>query len=218
MRDTSPEQLNPWFSVWTQPRDTIQQIVDENYEDMVLLLAVLPVLMQWLYYVGISILSNLPLSSISLAISITAGVVLSIVLLYVNGAVTRWTGLWFDGNASAENIRAAIAWSMVPAIAGLSLMLLGVALSGLTMHTEAQSADWASRMTSFAQTGFALLQCVTMLWSVVIYINMLSQVQGFSIWKALGNALLSFLIIGFLAAAALVSLFIVVLETGYFKF
>ena len=34
------DQLNPWFSMWNRPRDTIQKIVDsDDPENMVLLLA-----------------------------------------------------------------------------------------------------------------------------------------------------------------------------------
>jgi len=39
MNDSSNRILNPWFSVWTKPRATIQQIVDSNSNRFILLLA-----------------------------------------------------------------------------------------------------------------------------------------------------------------------------------
>ena len=36
---TTTAELNPWVSIWTQPRATIQQIVDSDPEQSVLILA-----------------------------------------------------------------------------------------------------------------------------------------------------------------------------------
>ena len=209
MHDTSPQQLNPWFSIWTNPRDTIQQIVDEDPTDMVLLLAILPTLIQWFSYVIISMFNAMPLAIVPLGISLVVGLISSIAFFYLNGAVTRWTGTWFDGEASAVNIRAAIAWSMVPAISILSFMLLGLALFGLIGLTGYQAAGRMDALFSSAQTVLAIIFVATVLWSIIIYLKMLSQVQGFSIWKALGNMLVSGLILGFLAAVVFFALFMV---------
>jgi succinate dehydrogenase/fumarate reductase cytochrome b subunit len=45
-----------------------------------------------------------------------------------------------------------------------------------------------------------------MLWGIIIYLKMLSQVQGFSTWKALRNMLMSGLILAVLATAVYLAL------------
>jgi len=39
MESSNNEALNPWLSMWTKPRATIQNIVDTNPENFVLILA-----------------------------------------------------------------------------------------------------------------------------------------------------------------------------------
>ena len=217
MHDTSPQHLNPWFSIWTNPRNTIKQIVDEDPTNMVLLLAISPTLIQWFGFVVISILNGMPLAIVPLAINLVVGLISSIAFFYLNGAVTRWTGTWFDGEASSVNIRAAMAWSTVPAIFIFSFMLLGVALFSLLGLIGYETAGVIDNVLEFIETVLAIIFVATVLWSIIIYLDMLSQVQGFSMWKALGNMLVSTLILGFLAAVVLFALVMVLFGIIGFK-
>ena len=216
MHDTSAQHLNPWFSIWMQPRDTIQQIVDEDPKHMVLLLAILPALIKVFITFKINMLHGGRPSFLPLFVSIVAGLITSIIGLYIYGALTRWTGTWFDGEASAVNIRAAIAWSMVPTIFSLSLLLLGIALFGEITLTGDQTAGRTDNTLPLVQIIFLVLRVATAIWSFVIYLKMLSQVQGFSIWKALGNALVSGLIlVAFILAIMLLPFMVIFGLTGF---
>jgi hypothetical protein len=217
MYDTSPDYLNPWFSIWTQPRNTIQQVVDEDPQRMVLLLVILPTLMQSCTTFIINILHGRQLTILPFFIIGVICSIASIIILYFHSAVTRWTGKWFDGQASSENIRAAIAWSMVPAIFMFSLALLGVALFGLISLSGNQPAGWATNMPSWGETVFMVLQGAAVIWSFALYVGMLSQVQGFSIYKALGNALVSALIVVVFIVGMLLVLSVGFLMTIGFK-
>jgi hypothetical protein len=53
---------------------------------------------------------------------------LGIIHLDIGGAILRWTGSWFGGQASSEEVRAAIAWSSVPRIWALLLLIPELAL------------------------------------------------------------------------------------------
>ena len=217
MHDTSPQHLNPWFSIWTQPRDTIQQIVDEDPTNMVLLLAILPILIQWFGFVSISMLNGVSLSIVPISINLVVGLIFSIVFLYLNGAVTRWTGKGLGGQASSVNIRAAIAWSMVPGIWILSFVLLSIALISLLDLAGFRSAGGMDSLSHFVLIGYAVIVIVAMLWGIIIYLKMLSQVQGFSTWKALRNMLVSGLILAVLATAVYFALVMVLFGIIGFK-
>jgi hypothetical protein len=159
----------------------------------------------------------MPLAIVPLAINLVVGLISSIVFFYLNGAVTRWTGTWFGGEGSAVNIRAAMAWSTVPAIFIFSFMLLGVALFGLLGLTGYETAGVIKNLLDFIKTVLAVLLVATVLWSIIIYLDMLSHVQGFSMWKALGNMLVSGLILGLLTAVVLFALVMVLFGIIGFK-
>ncbi|MES0491628.1 MAG: YIP1 family protein [Leptospirales bacterium] len=56
-------------------------------------------------------------------IAAVAGPIFGIIVLYIIGAVFKWTGSWIGGKASFKNIRIAVAWSNVPILWALLLWL-----------------------------------------------------------------------------------------------
>ena len=191
---TEEKPLNPWFSIWLRPRATIQQIVDTNPTRLVLVLVVLAGLPS--VFEVCSKKTSLPTS---LFLSFILGPLLGIIILYIGGALLHLTGRWLGGLASPQNIRAALAWSNVPIIWALLLWIPKLSLF------------WSTSDVSFIDNsdpvGFILLEKMIGIWSFVILLKCLGQVQGFSVWRALGNSILAalfFLIIVVVVAQLLV--------------
>lgn len=187
--------LNPWFSIWTRPRATIQQIVDTHPTRLVLLLAAVAGFSQFLDRAVMRNLGDRMEWPMILAIAAVAGPVLGIVGLYIGGALLRWTGGWLGGRASMEQVRAAIAWSSVPLIWALPLWIPELALFGQDLFTKATPRLDANPLLAVVLIGFGLVELIIGIWAIVVFLKCLGQVQGFSAWRALGNALLAFLIV-----------------------
>ena len=105
-----------------RPRATMRQIVDTDPRRHVLLLAALSgtatVLAQAEAATQLGV--DLPIALI-LTISILIGSLLGWLQMYVGGAILKASGRVFRGQASAQEVRAAISWSSIPNI--LSLVL-----------------------------------------------------------------------------------------------
>lgn len=141
------------------------------------------------------------------AIAAVAGPIGGILALYLGGALLRWTGAWIGGNGSAQNIRAAMAWSGVPLIWALLIWIPQLALVGEELFTSATPRLDADESLLFSYLGLSLIEVIIAVWALVVFLKCVGQVQGFSAWKALGNALLSALVIAvpIMAIALLVS-------------
>ncbi len=94
-----------------------------------------------------------------------------------------------------EQVRAAIAWSSVPLIWALPLWIPELALFGQDLFTKATPRLDANPLLAVALIGFGLVELIIGIWAIVVFLKCLGQVQGFSAWRALGNALLAFLIV-----------------------
>ena len=187
----TPPELNPWVSIWTQPRATIQQIVDSDPEQLVLIVAGLSGFASTLNSVpdsGLGFGDRYPWFYIVLFCALI-GSLLGIVGLYVFSFLLHWTGKWLDGRASQPLIRAAGAWAQVPIIWGLLIWVPLIALFGQDLF-RAGSFGLESNPFSPYLTPILATLMVLEVWSIVLSLLCLAQVQGFSVWKALGNYVL----------------------------
>ena len=195
MDDLGSRTLNPWVSMWTRPRATIQQIVDTNPERAVVLLSAVAGIGQALDRASAKNMGDKLDWPMILLFAALLGPVAGILGLYVGGALLRWTGSWMGGQGSSRYIRAAVAWSNVPEIWAMLLWVPGLALFGQELFTSKTPLIDADPARLAAFLGFAAVELVLTVWALVVFLKSLGQVQGFSAWKALGNALLAALVV-----------------------
>jgi len=189
------QKLNPWFSMWTRPRATIQQIIDTNPKHLVLVLAAISGFSNTLGRASFKSLGDhLSVPSIFL-VAAFFGPIAGIIGLYLWGFLLRWTGKKLGGTGSAINIRAAIAWATVPLIWALFLWIPELAIFGKELFTSATPHLDTSPMLILLLIGFGLIEMIIAIWSMVVFVKSLAQVQGFTAWRALGNAILAFLVL-----------------------
>jgi hypothetical protein len=105
------------------------------------------------------------------------------------------TGRWIGGEAEPDPIRTALAWGNLPNVAGLLLWLPALALFGREMFTEATPALEAQPWLAVLYLPLGMAWFVLGLWSLVLLLKGIGEVQGFTAWKALGNLLLAGLVI-----------------------
>ena len=195
MEITDAKQLNPWVSMWTRPRATIQQIIDTDAAHLVLVLAAIAGVSQSLDQASIRSAGDiLGLSAIMIAAAI-GGSIGGLISLYIGGALIRWTGSWIGGQGSQLNLRAAFAWSNVPVIWGMILWVPELALFGKELFTSEMPVIEASGTLSLLLFLFGVVEITIGIWAFVLFLKCVGQVQGFSAWKALGNLVLAALVI-----------------------
>jgi hypothetical protein len=195
MQDPYQGKPNPWFSIWTQPRAAIQQIVETDPQRLVLLLAALGGLSTVLDRASMRSLGDKLDWPVLLLLAAVVGPVAGIVTLYIGGALLRWTGSWIGGHGSAQHIRAAMAWSTVPEIWGLLLWIPALAVFGQELFTSKMPSVEANPSLNIVLLGFAAISLLIGIWQFVVFLKCLGQVQGFSAWKALGNSVMASMVV-----------------------
>ena len=191
MESTDPKILNPWVAMWTQPRATIQQIVDTNPKRFVLPLAALVGFSRYLDSCSYKNTGEVLEWPRIILLAGAIGPILGLLALYIGGWLLRWTGKWVGGNASLQNIRAAIAWSGVPILWALLLWIPALLLFGQELFTKETPILSASSSLSSTFLVYGLIDIVIAIWAFVVFLKCLGQVQGFSAWKALLNGFLA---------------------------
>ncbi len=188
--------LIPWRTIWWQPQATIKDILSRPTGRHVLLLAaaagmtaVLSAIASFGFQRGAAV-----------AVALLVGPLVGVVQLYVNGALTAWTGRLLGGRARQPALRAAIAWAWVPQIAALPVLLGAILVFG----SEILSSD--PKVIDPRAVIVGLLLLVLALWAFILEIRTVGAVQGFGILRSLANVLIPALVL--LAAALLFRVFL----------
>jgi hypothetical protein len=164
---------NPWISIWFLPRATIRQIVSTKPDEHVTFLAIMFGIYTVLnFFYGQNFSIDLILQ---LAISVAIGGVLGYVAVRVFSKMLHWRGQRSGGRAKPDEVRAAVAWSTVP-----SLFLLLVLIPAIILNSRFATID----RTSFIVILF-LISLVLLLWRAIILINCIAEINHLSLWEGL---------------------------------
>lgn len=184
----------PWLGMWTQPRETVRALVATDPHRAVLLLAGLAGIAQVLENASSrNVGDTLPLFAI-VASALLIGPFAGIIGVYISGALLAWTGRWIGGAAPPLHIRTAVAWAALPHVFALVLWVPTVALLGIEAFTAESTLLEDSLLVSLMMMFYWLTLAALAIWSFVLMLHGVGEVQGFSAWRALGNVLLSALV------------------------
>ena len=187
--------VNPWTGMWVRTRETIRAIIQFNPAYKLILLYFiygLPMLFQMAQ--NFSYGDRFSVTAIIVACLIFA-VVLGAITINFGSALFYWTGKWIGGTATFQQIRAAVAWSNVPNVVNILIWFVNIAaFGGRIFRQEFVNTPFAGHELALIFLT-AVIQIVLAIWSFVIILKALSEVQGFSIWKAFLNMLIPFVVI-----------------------
>lgn len=180
--------MNLWINIWLHPRQSIQEIVDSNAQYAVIPLAILYGIWDAITRAVRKDVGDVQeLSAILLAVAVS-GTIGGLITLYALGWLLKVSGSWLGGKATAEHLRAAFAWGVIPVICALPLYFIEITLYGNEIFSS-ETPEISENPLPF----FVLVAIEVMLafWSSVLMFTCIAQVQGFSVWKAVGNFLLA---------------------------
>ena len=186
---------NPWLSIWTSPKATIRRVVSENPNKSLWWLAAI--------YGFSSLMNTFQSASMGQAMGTAGLLILAVVLapfwgwvcFSVWSAFVTWTGKWFKGQGNFKTIRAAYAWSCVPIALNIPLWLLMVALFGHQLFLNLPDSHLMPNGLVMFMFIILIVKMILTVWSLVIYLNALAEVQNFSILRAILNLVVSALIL-----------------------
>jgi hypothetical protein len=198
--------ITPFFTIWTEPRATIRRIVETNPTRNVIALAAIgpavgALANQWSKALD-DTTSLSALWPIEVAFSVVFAAVLGVVSLFISGAILKWSGSLLGGVASRVDVRAALAWGQVPAIAAEIILLLAV-LQGIAIpHPTA--ATMLQIDPAFYKVG--IVEGVLGIWGSIVVLYCIAEVHRFSAWRAfcatLIPAVIAMTVLGFIVWVA----------------
>jgi hypothetical protein len=190
MANRVADSIAPFFSIWTEPRATIRRVVDTDPTRNVLALAATGPAINALVRQWSSVMNGTANPSVLWPLWVVFVVAVQaasgILFLYIFGALIRWSGSLLGGTASTVEVRAAQAWSQVPAIA-IEIVLLLALFAGVPMPRV-----FPGRLPQIDPAFYkiAVVEGVLFVWGFVISLKCIGEVHRFSAWRAFAAILI----------------------------
>ena len=178
--------MNPWLAMWTQPRQAIRAILQINPKYGVFYLAAIYSLQSFFYFANYwSLGISMPFYAI-----LIAGLVLSpfigLIWVYIAGWILYFTGRWLEGKAPMIHLRSAVAWSKIPT--SISLLMWFVLLGTHPEYVFILDAGGPSSIF------INLITTILGIWSLIILIQTVREIQFFSVGRAVINVIIAWFI------------------------
>jgi hypothetical protein len=186
MANAASNSITPFFTIWTEPRATIRRIADTDpTRNVIALAAVGPAISALAGQWSKALNNNANLSvlwPLWVAASVIIQAAIGVLFLFIFGAIFKWSGSLLGGVASRVEVRAALAWSQAPGIAGATILLLAV-LMGTPIPTPTTPGTLPSIDPAFYKV--MVVEGVLAAWGFVVSLKCLGEVHRFSAWRAL---------------------------------
>jgi Yip1 domain len=196
MANVAGGSITPFYTIWTEPRATIRRIVDTDpTRNVIALVAVGPALNALASQWSKALANNANLSMLWplwVVVSVAIQAALGVLFLYIFGVIFRWSGSLLGGAASRVEVRAAIAWSQVPAIAAEIVLLVAV-LIGIPIPVPTTPGILPQIDPAFYKV--LVIEVVLGFWGFIVSLKCIGEVHRFSAWRALVAILIPPLIV-----------------------
>ena len=190
--------VNPWLSIWSSPRMTIRALIEGRQDKNFYILAGLTGLQAFLFFYGYYAVFSAANFLVFLLIALFFAPILGTFWFYFCAYLLHVTGRWLNGLASCRQLRLVFAWSKVPLLIDLFTWL--IVLTFVSEYFAAPSLNGA------AFFFFNLIFAISKIWSLVILIQGIREVQNFSILQAIANTAIAYVL--FVACVFIVVYFV----------
>ena len=181
--------------IWTSPRLVFKFINDNKYDKYVHVLLILAGITKAFDRASTRNMGDdMPLIAV-LALCVILGGLLGWISYYIYAALLSWTGKWLKGLGDTNSLLRMMSHAMIPSIVALILLIPQVAIFGneiFQSEMDIYSSGLLSIIIFYVTLFFELILGI---WTLVIFVIGISEVQKISIGKSILNMILPGLII-----------------------
>ncbi|MGG7034432.1 MAG: Yip1 family protein [Flavobacterium sp.] len=175
-------QKNIFLKIWTAPREVFKFINDNQYGRYFTLLLILSATLNGFKKTakqnGLSELFFWEAVSF-----IMLQALFLYIIYYIYAASISWSGKFINGKEDTQSILRVLSYAMLPSILGIFFLIPLITVYGADILKSNKDFPNANPI----YIGFAILNAALNIWTIVLCVIGLSEVQKFSIWKSILN-------------------------------
>tara|TARA_R110002051_G_scaffold324618_1_gene422721 strand:+ start:1434 stop:2090 length:657 start_codon:yes stop_codon:yes gene_type:complete len=181
--------------IWTSPRAVIKYINDNKYEKFVAILLILAGIARAFDRASNKDMGDTYSLWTIIGICVVLGGSLGWIAFYIYAYLVSWTGKWLKANGDQKSILRVLAYAMIPIIVALLLVIPQIGIYGIEVFKSDGDITSAGLVPNIFFYGSMILELVLAIWTLVLCVVGISEVQKLSKGNAILNLLLPVLII-----------------------
>ena len=181
--------------IWTSPRPVFKYINENSYDKFMYALLVLAGITSVFDRASSKNMGdNMPLVAV-IMVCIIAGSIFGWISYYIYAALMSWTGKWLNGKGNTGSLLRMFSYAMIPSIFSLILLIPRIAVFGNAIF-QSDTDIFGNGITAIIIFVFTLLiEIILGIWSLVLLVIGISEVQKLSIGKSILNLVMPAFII-----------------------
>ena len=194
--------------IWTTPRLVFRFLNEYEYDNHVRILLVLSGVANALGSASSRNLgSKMSLTGV-LVSCVLGGVIFNWITYYIYAALISWTGGRLKARGGIDAIVRVLAYSSIPTAVSLLFVIPQIAIYGNEVFKSHGNMTSAGLMPNIFVWASVFIEGILGLWSIVLCVIGISEVQGLSIGKAILNMLIpiAILVVAILLIVAVIYL------------
>jgi hypothetical protein len=181
--------------IWTNPRMVFKYINENRYEKYMIAL---------LFLAGVS--SSIDRASLKnmgdksellsiIGLSIVLGGLFGWISYYLYSAMLSWTGKWLDGQGDTKSILRVLSHALLPSIISIVFLIPQIAVYGNEIFKSNGDISSAGIIPNIMVYSCMAVDVVLGVWTMILCVLAISEVQKLSIGKSILNLLLPLFVI-----------------------
>lgn len=181
--------------IWTSPRKVFKYIIESGYEKYSYNLIILAgIIRAFNNSMDKSLGDKIPLWGV-IAISIVLGGLIGWIFFEAYAWGISKTGKWLKGISDKKGILRIMSYSIIPVIPTIFLIVIQILIYGNEMYKSDGDITSGGLTANILFYSSIVLQIVLSIWTLVLFVIGISEIQKFSIGKAILNILIPALIV-----------------------
>lgn len=193
LTDNDINENNLLFKIWVKPKATLSYILENCPNKFIIPLMILGGITRSIDRASSQNMGDKQSTFFILMVAIIAGGMFGWLSYYFYAWLLQVTGKWLKGNANFEEFKTVIAWSMIPSICSLGLLIPELIVFGDDVFKSELSDP--TMFSTLLLILFGLMELTLGIWTIIIFVKGVSLVQNFKTGKAILNMILPVFVI-----------------------
>jgi hypothetical protein len=175
--------------IWTSPRSVFRYLHTYQYDKYVSLLLILAGIAKGFDQAATKNMGDSSSLPVIIGICVVVGGLFGWITYYFYAGLLSWTGKWIKGTATTKEILRVIAYGMLPSIISLVFVVIQIIVYGEEIFKKEGNIIRGSTIEDAVFYISLLWQFTLVIWTMILIVVGISEVQKFSIGKAILNLL-----------------------------
>jgi hypothetical protein len=173
------------WKIWYKPKQTLQYVLRYCPDKYLYIIFILAGVSRAIDRASTQSMGDNQSTIFILIIAIIAGGLFGWISYYFYSWLMKVSGKWMDGKATFDEYRTVVAWSLIPTVSSLVLLVPELMIFGDDLFRSEMSDPTVAK--GIIMICFGLLEMSLGIWTLVILVKGVSLIQNFGTGKAILN-------------------------------